>query len=97
MYSLHYFKGNITNQVVKTKGGHTCVLPTVVDKATSYWFLSNPKPGEIFEYCTVAYTDHARKWPWCSYGKSFPEVENGVETFKWDYCTGTVRFVILHS
>jgi len=79
--------GNITNQVVKTKGNHTCVLPTVVDKATSYWFLSNPQPGEIFEYCTLAHTGHLRGWPWCSYGKEFPEVENGTETFKWDYCT----------
>jgi len=79
--------GSITNQVVKTKHNHTCVLPTVVDKATNYLFLSNPQPGDIFEYCTLDHTGVLRKWPWCSYGKKFPEIENGVETFKWDYCT----------
>jgi len=79
--------GSITNQVVKTKGGHTCVLPTKVDKATGYWFVSNPQPGDVFEYCTLDHTGLFRNWPWCSYGNKFPDVENGVETFKWDYCT----------
>ena len=86
--------GSITNQVVKTKGGHTCVLPTKVDKATGYWFVSNPQPGDVFEYCTLDHTGLFRNWPWCSYGNKFPDVENGVETFKWDYCTGSLKFFV---
>ena len=74
---------------MKTKNNHTCVLPTVVDEATGYLFLNNPEPGVIFEYCTIEHTGSLRKWPWCSYGKKYPEVdENGVEDFKWDWCTG---------
>ena len=79
---------------MKTKNNHTCVLPTTVDKATKYLFLSNPQPGDIFEYCTIAHTGVLKKRPWCSYGKKFPEVENGKETFKSDYCTGNISVII---
>jgi len=79
--------GEITNQVVKTKYGHTCVLPTVVDEPTNYLFLGNPQKGEVLRYCTREYTSILRHWAWCSYGKKFPEVVNGTKHFKTDYCT----------
>ena len=96
MYFQIIFSGKITNHIVKTKYGHACVLPTIVDEATNYWFVGNPQPGDVFEYCTVKYTGGWRKWPWCSYGKKYPEVDdNGVKEFKTDYCTGIVSLIVL--
>ena len=85
VHALHImiiFLGNITNQVIKTKYGHICVLPTEVVNSTSYVLLTNPKPGTIYDYCTLYLTGPLKRWPWCSYGKKFPETDtNGYDHF----------------